>query len=171
MSLSATTAAAGAAGTPAGASAIPGKRRIGVARREKFGYGARAAKMIKMYRFAKEIRSDQRLRRPLYSGRRNSGRSETLFSKMRFSVASCVPSGKRDCHLGESDQDGGGGGTSHGIGDHLMLAYAVAPRSDVSGNVSRCCFGLKFKQHGVTLKRRLQGFEVRLRWLEPVRCG
>ena len=102
-------AAAGAAGTPAGASATPGKRRIGVARREKFGYGARAAKMIKMYRFAKEIRSDQRLRRPLYSGRRNSGRSETLFSKMRFSVASCVPSGKRDCHLGAPDQDGGGG--------------------------------------------------------------
>ena len=101
-------AAAGAAGTPAGASAIPGKRRIGVARREKFGYGARAAKMIKMYRFAKEIRSDQRLRRPLYSGRRNSVRSETLFSTMLFFAASRVPSGEHVCHVGGPGQEGEG---------------------------------------------------------------
>ena len=57
-----------------------------------------AAGMVRMDLFAKEFRSEQKLRRPLYSGRRNSVRSETVFSAMRVSAASCDVSGERDCH-------------------------------------------------------------------------
>ena len=38
------------------------------------------------------------MRRPLYSGRRNSVRSESLFWALRFSAASCDSSGERECH-------------------------------------------------------------------------
>ena len=40
-------------------SANPGKRSAGGTRKKKFGDGARAAKMIKMYNFTREFRSDQ----------------------------------------------------------------------------------------------------------------
>ena len=70
------------------------------------GQGLR--KLPKCIIFAKEFRSEQRLRRPLYSGRRNSVRSETLFSTMRLFAASCAPSGEHVCHVGVPGQEGEG---------------------------------------------------------------
>ena len=43
------------AATLADASATPGKRRAGLARREKFGNGARAARMVNLYLFCEGI--------------------------------------------------------------------------------------------------------------------
>ena len=111
------------------------------------------------------------MRRPLYSGRRNSVRSETLFSTMRFFAASRVPSGEHVCHVGAAGQEGEG---VWNLACHRRVLHAGMCGGDILDKFPRRCFGVQLKQYGVTLcayKILKLGMTDVDKRAEPARCG
>ena len=85
--------------------------------------------------FAGTFGSNQRLRRPLYSGRRNSGRSETLFSRTRRSTDfSGALRARPNIHIGArgpAAQEGFGPRASGSLRAGASHGAALKPRRQV----------------------------------------